>query len=501
MEERSQSKEKHWKPKMATDIPPSIITPDTVETRLGTLRFFDGFPDDATVQKVFDNLDFQRGVQAFLTTLPAAQAIATRSGLRTFGPDNRTVLIAETLLDSHTLYGGANCETVYNWIWYDTKDGPLVIEMPPTVLGFINDIWSRFVADVGYSGQDKGEGGKYLLLPPNYTKDVPEGYFVIRSRTFGNFSLFRGFIVDGDPRPAVANIKKHFRVYPLDRVKDRQSMNFVNMSGASFNCMPATDSSYFEKIAPAVQEEPLDAIDPETRGLLAAIGIRKDMPFAPDARMKNILAEAAAVGNATARAITFSGREKDAYYYPGSAWKTLWIGNDYEFSPGGVLNLDGRTVYFYPAWTVSPAMTRKMVGIGSQYAYTEHDASGKYLDGGKNYRLHLPPNIPAKDFWSLLVYDPQTRSMLQTDQQFPSMSSQKKGLVVNPDTSVDVYFGPESPPGKEANWVQTVRGKGWFITLRLYGPLEPWFDKTWRPGGDPVSRLKRSFKKGFFRID
>ncbi len=137
---------------------------------------------------------------------------------------------------------------------------------------------------------------------------------------------------------------------------------------------------------------------------------------------------------------------------------------------------------FYPAWTVSPAMTRKMVGIGSQYAYTEHDASGKYLDGGKNYRLHLPPNIPAKDFWSLLVYDPQTRSMLQTDQQFPSMSSQKKGLVVNPDTSVDVYFGPESPPGKEANWVQTVRGKGWFITLRLYGPLEPWFDKTWRPG-------------------
>jgi hypothetical protein len=127
-------------------------------------------------------------------------------------------------------------------------------------------------------------------------------------------------------------------------------------------------------------------------------------------------------------------------------------------------------------------MSVKMVGIGSQYASTEHDAAGHYLDGAKSYRLRLPANIPAKDFWSLLVYDPQTRSMLQTDQRFPSISSQKEGVVANPDTSVDVYFGPEPPPGREANWIQTVPGKGWFVMLRLYGPLEPWFDKTWRPG-------------------
>jgi hypothetical protein len=198
--------------------------------------------------------------------------------------------------------------------------------------------------------------------------------------------------------------------------------------------------------------------------------------------MKKILANAAAVGNATARALDFSTRDKDAYYYPNSAWKTFFIGNDYSFSPGGVLNLDARSYFYYMATGSSPSWLNKMVGQLSQYIVTEQDATGQYLDGGKNYTLHLPPNIPAKRFWSLVVYDPQTRSMLQTDQQYPSISSLRQGVVVNPDTSVDVYFGPEAPPGKESNWVQTVRGKGWFVLLRLYGPLEPWFDKTWRPG-------------------
>jgi hypothetical protein len=469
------------KPKMATDIPASITTPDRVETRLGTLRFFDGFPDEATVQTVYHNLDFQRGVQAFLTTLPAAELYALRTGVRSFGPDNRTVLITESLLDSRTLLGGGNTETIYNFVWLDTKDSPLVIEVPPHVLGMINDFWGRYVGDVGNAGPDRGQGGKYLLLPPGYTGEVPEGYLVLRSRTFGNWMFFRGFIVHGDLRPAVESTKKHFRVYPPGRAADLPAMTFVNISGESFNTVPATDASFFEAITAVVQEEPLEAVDPETRGLLAAIGIRKDQPFAPDARMQRILAEAAAVGNATARALTFRTRDQSAYYYPNKAWKALWIGG-YDFSPGGVLNLDARTLYFYGAWGVSPAMTLKMVGIGSQYAMGERDAAGRYLDGAKSYRLHLPPHIPAKDFWSVIVYDPQTRSMLQTDQQFPSLSSQKAGLVINPDTSIDVYFGPQPPPGQEANWIQTLPGKGWFVVLRLYGPLEPWFDKTWQPG-------------------
>jgi hypothetical protein len=147
-----------------------------------------------------------------------------------------------------------------------------------------------------------------------------------------------------------------------------------------------------------------------------------------------------------------------------------------------VRDLDARIHFMYYATGVTPAMALKKVGLGSQYAVATTDSQGKPLDGSKTYRIHLPPNIPAKDFWSFVAYDNQTRSMLQTDQQFPSISSLKKEVVINPDTSVDVWFGPTAPKGHEANWVQTVPNKGWNVLLRLYGPLEPWFDKTWKPG-------------------
>jgi len=478
------------KPKMATDIPASITTPDAVETRLGTLKFFDGLPDETTVQKLYDNLDFQRGVQAFITAIPAASAYAMRTGIRTFGPDNQTVLVGESLVDSRSLFLTGNTETVYNIVWLNSKGGPLVIEVPPGVLGVIDDFWFRYVADVGNVGRDQGLGGKYLLLPPGFTDPVPEGYFILPSRTYGNWMFFRGFIVNGDLRPAVENAKKGFRVYPLALASEPPAMHFVDISGKFFNTIHANDVSFFDEVAHVVEEEPLEATDPETRGLLAAIGIQKGKRFSPDARMQRILADAAAVGNGTARAIAFNNRESSAYYYPNSKWKTLFIGNNYQFSPGGVLDPDARTCYFYFGTGNSPVWTEKLVGKSSQYAMAEHDADGEYLDGGRNYRLHLPGNIPVKNFWSVLVYDPQTRSMLQTDQRFPSLSSQKTGLIINPDTSVDVYFGPEPPAGKEANWVQTIPGKGWWVMLRLYGPLEPWFDKTWQPGDiEPMTQL------------
>ena len=215
-------------------------------------------------------------------------------------------------------------------------------------------------------------------------------------------------------------------------------------------------------------------------GYYASIGIEKGKPFAPDARMKKILTEAAAVGDATVRSIAFHWREKAGYYYTNSNWQLPFVGG-YKFqSQPGVLNLDGYIFYYFMATGVTPAMEEKMVGRGSQYAWTACDATANPLDGGKNYRLHLPPNIPVKDFWSVIVYSDQTRSMLQTDQRFPSVSSQTKGLPVNSDGSVDVYFGQGG--GKEKNWIQTIPVKGWNTILRLYSPLEPWFNKIWRPG-------------------
>jgi hypothetical protein len=265
-------------------------------------------------------------------------------------------------------------------------------------------------------------------------------------------------------------------------------MKFVNVSGEPSNFVPPGDYAFWALLNEAIQEEPPEGSDPTTLGLFASLGIVKGKPFAPDERMKAILADAANIGAATARSIAYRMRDRAGYYYPDSAWRLPFFGGyEFEVAPG-VSNLDGAAFFYYLATGVTPAMAEKMVGEGSQYPWAALDANGNPFDGGKTYKLHLPPHIPAKDFWSVIVYDTQTRSMLQTDQQFPSVSSQDEGIKVNDDGSVDVWFGPEAPAGIEHNWVQTIPGKGWFMILRLYGPLEPWFDQTWRPGEiEPVS--------------
>jgi hypothetical protein len=407
---------------------------------------------------------------------------AIRAGIRSFGPDNQTVLLFENLCDSKGLLLTANTESVYAWAWLNLKDGPMVLETPPNVLGVIDDFWFRNVVDFGNAGPDQGKGGKFLMVPPGYQGDIPAGYHVAHSPTFNNLLFWRGFLVDGSPTPAAENIKKSFRMYPLGKDASASRVNFVNGSGRVLNTIHANNFKFFEEVGQLVQEEPTSAMDMETLGILASIGIEKGKPFEPDARMQKILTDAAAVANATARAITFDCRIKESYFYPNSAWGTPFIGGSHEYQQNGVRLFDARTYFYYYATINTPAMARKMIGVGSQYAVAFKDAQGERLDGAKTYRLHLPPNVPVKNFWSLVVYDNQTRSMLQTDQQFPSVSSQNPAVQKNADGSCDIHFGPKAPSGREGNWVQTIPGKGWNIIIRLYGPLEPWFDKTWRPG-------------------
>lgn len=481
-------------------IPESIMTPDTVDTRLGTLKFFDGMPHKETVDTLYDNLDIMRGVETFLNGIPATSIEGLRRGFMDMGADApHKVIVMEELLDSAPLFLTGNTDTVYAVTMLNLKrDGATVVVIPPgSGPGTVDDAYFRFVIDMGFPGPDRGKGGKYLILPPDYEGDLDppiggmeaevdgENYFVAKSTSYVNLLILRGFLVDGKPDAATAMFESALKIYPLSQRDNPPKMEFINGSGVPFNTIHANNFEFYEELHTVIAREPVEMLEPHLRGIFASIGIEKGKPFAPDERMKKLLTEAVAIGNATARAIVFRPRLEGFAYYPDSAWGTGFVGGSYQWLKDeglGGRNMDARTLFFYQATVNTPAMVLKMVGKGSQYAIATVDKDGEYLDGSKIYRLHIPANVPAKDFWSVVVYDPQTRSELQTGQPFPSKNNTRDKLVENSDGSVDLYFAPKAPEGKESNWIQTVPGKGWYPILRLYGPLQPWFDKTWRPG-------------------
>ncbi|MGF6309997.1 hypothetical protein ABIB82_003378 [Bradyrhizobium sp. i1.8.4] len=471
-------------PAYSAKVPSYIQTPDKVETRLGTLKFFDGLPDQETVQKVYDNIDYARGTEAFMAGMPAASVYAMCEGLDQVGAKrNQGMAITQELMDARSLFLTANSTTVYVFFCIDLRNGPVIAEVPPGVLGPVDDAYFRYVTDVGLIGPDRGKGGKYLFVPPGYTGNLPtDGYFVTKPPTYSNLILYRAFVKDGDIAAAVNNVRNNARVYPLSAAANSPTTTFVDTSGKQFNTVHANDFHFYEELNAVIQAEPADAFDPETVGLFASIGIKKGKSFAPDARMKAILTEAVAVGNATARAMVFAPRDERAKFYPDRQWNNGFIGNSYQFLDNGERMLDARTMFHYAATGITPAMADAKPGTGSAYAFTVRDATGTYLDGGKTYKITLPAPIPAGQFWSFTVYDNQTRSMLETDQKLAGLDSNQPGIEKNADGSVTVWFAPKAPAGHEANWVQTTPGKGWNSLLRLYAPLQPWFDKTWKPG-------------------
>lgn len=471
-----------------TPIPSSITTPDRVATRIGDLTFADGVPTPDSARLLYDHLDFLRGVEVFLNCIPAASLEGLRRGMASLGRDAcHKGAITDRLLDSNPLFLTGNTDTVYAIIMLDIeRDGPTVIEVPPgSGPGTVDDAWFRFVVDLGAPGPDRGAGGTYMIVPPGYDGERPDGWFIAESPSAVNLVILRGFLVDGKPDAAVRLFTNGVKVYPLSQRDAPPVMDWLSASGAEINTVHANDVTFYDEVAQVIAKEPVDVVDPETRGLLASIGITKDAPFTPDERMRSILTDAAAVGNGTARAMGFRSREEAFQLYDDRRWMNPFPGGDYRFLRDGGRGgrfLDARTTFFYLATVNTPAMALKMVGKGSQYAAAMVDADDAPLDGGRTYRLRIPADAPAADFWSVVVYDPQTRSELQTGQRLPSRNSKRDALVHNDDGSVDIVFGPEEPKELAENWVQTVAGKGWFALLRLYGPTETWFDGSWKPG-------------------
>lgn len=463
----------------------SISTQNKVETSIGTLEFLDGAPLPETAKKVYDYLDTTRAMDTFLKGMPGASLKALIDGAHSIGAvEANEVMIFDKLMGAESLFLTGNSSTVYAIPDLDLKrDGATVVEVPDGLLGAANDAWFRYINNLPTAG-------KYLYLPPGYDGPVPDGFAVYRPKSYRVWVFLRSSVKNGDVEAAASLVKNNVKVYPLSKFAEQPEMKWVSASGKSFNTIHPNNKEFYHHLDEIIQYEPLEMLDAETRGLFASIGIEKGKDFAPDDRMKKILADGVSLGNAASRAIVWYPRYdknmKGVRVYPDtdSNWIMAYTARNVHFNgeDGQTMNTDARVMFHYPYTAVTPAMAAPRLGKGSDYAITYVDSSDQPFDGSKTYKLELPPNPPVGNFWAVTLYDTQTRSMLQTNQKYPSIDTNSKGVKNNPDGSLTVYFGPTAPKGQENNWIETVPGKSWFVILRMYAPLEPWIDQTWRPG-------------------
>ncbi|HVT89167.1 MAG TPA: DUF1254 domain-containing protein [Tepidisphaeraceae bacterium] len=452
---------------------------ETIRTRFGDFDFKGGYPTPQSAEALLDQLKFNRAVEVYLTQLPAVSIIESRRGFANFGAKtSNQVIIFEQLLDAQTLLLTANTETVYGVGCLNLKtDGPTVIEAPPKMLGIAMDMRQRYLVDIGMAGPDKGEGGRYLFLPPEYSGDVPTGYFVVKSPTYTVQYGVRGFLKDGKTDEAVG-LMKQIKIYSLAKKDNPPKMEFLNGSGKEVDTIHSDNFSFYEQLAQLVNEEPADLFTPLERFYMQAIGIEHGKLFKPDEKTKNLLSDAARYGAATARANSFASDDRGTYYYDDKQWQ--YVGDvPYTWMANGILQVDRRAYAYYMAVGSSPAMMAKNVGVGSYYLWTYKDAKGQFLQGENTYKLHIPTNVPAGLFWSVVVYDALSRSELRNGEPFPSLSTYTDPKK-NAEGSVDVFFGPSVPVGHEKNWVKTVPGHGFFPMIRFYSPKKELFDKTWK---------------------
>ena len=473
---------------------------------LANLPFQENRPTEATVRTLRDELLFQRATQTYLWALPLINTMGMKSGSeKTFGAGYNVLPIWKKRLDAKTLVTTPNSDVIYAMSYVDLgKDGPIVFEAPSQLQGILLDFWQRpipvdggkYQGDIGLFGPDQGKGGKFLLLPPGYKGIIPSGYYIYRSGTNNVFIFLRAFYQDPTNLDPPVNLIQQSKIYPLNNKTGAKAMTFPDASGVSANMLPASDATAFDQLKALLDTEPtLYIASPDWLGMLATLGIVKGEPFKPDAKTRAILDAAAKTGYKMSRVVGFqsdvAGRSYLVYpdrhwlnpvadgtpANPGGPYADLgWTRKD-----GGYIDLDTRIWFFTDYYSISPGMISQIPGKGAKYMIGFTDSNGTPLMGESNYRLQLPRNIPAANFWSLTLYEAENASGLANGKPFPSLGSRDKPSQ-NADGGTDIYLGPQTPAGKESNWLATVPGKGYFAILRLYGPTEAAIDKSWKPG-------------------
>ena len=451
-----------------------------LNSRIGELKYENGFPTQETVDKLYNELDFQSAVLAYQYATPLVAYNELNLGLKQISVDPGDVAVAERFLQPAEIALTGNNNTIYGQSFLDlaASHGPLVVEMPAGLYGAFFDLWQRPIGQIGPAGPDKGKGGKFVVVPSDFTDPIPAGYIPIKSSTTLAAVFVRAFVRNNDVAAAAKSLDG-MRIYSLAQRNNPPKTEIVPFSGKKFNSIAPRGLAYWERVADILNRlSPADQDGAFLESLLKPLGIERGKAFQPDARQKQILTDASVLGWAMSQAISMASRSKDAIYYQGTRWEFV-LNLDPSLRQEFWRDLEARTAYYWQGTMAAPAMKVKDIGVGSQYLQSARDSSGNWLDGGKQYRLHVPANPPAKEFWSVTVYDYETRSMIQTDTNIPARSSADK-LIKNGDGSVDLYFGPTAPAGKEANWVKTIPGRGWWVWFRFYGPTEPFFDKSWK---------------------
>jgi hypothetical protein len=475
-------------------LAPPTMAQDKHASPMVNLHYDGNWPSDKEAQELRDELYYNMAIQAYMTMLPALNTIGLRDGSKkAFGAGYNVLTMWKTRMDAKAWVPTPNCDIMYAMSYLDLKEtGPLVVAAPPGVIGMFTDFFQRTLVDVGNAGPDRGRGGLYLLLPPNYQGPVPDGYFTYTSPTYNVFLFFRMVMPGGenglDPAPAVA-VGEGTRVYPLWAAeKSIKPMVFPDAAGKRLNMMYPTDYAYWTKLKAFVDYEPIKAITPELRGVLAAIGIIKGQPFAPTARQKKLLEKAVLMAPKMILAQRMVDRpDKRNLYYKDRQWGRIWAAGTAEWMQESYLDVLARTSFFQLGYSSAPAMVMRYINNGSKYPVTAKDADGNMLNGSNKYKLHLPAGIPARLFWAVTLYNITDGTMPETSQEFPG-KNQFDDMVKNKDGSIDLYFGPTKPEGApESNWIQSIDGRDFMTALRIFGSSVEFFDQTWIP--DDIVKL------------